>query len=275
MEAKEYLGFSVLAAGVTTLGTIFGHALKELFLARSFERWKNRQTLETIQRRYRDPIVLSALELANRVEEICTEYPTDFLSSNILTSITTGSQDRTAIRDHYFRTYKLQSSIYRLSSFLGWLELYRQDLVFLDSGAGKSIQSVDKAIRDIRSDLADGHLNKVSECHSWTDMLIFREEQRAIGEIMITGNHPNRVVLGYSEFTKLHGDSSSEQARWLSVVSSFLLDHEPPKDFRLTRLRRLHVHLVDLVNALDPVRLQKHHIQARLDFVPICGLDCS
>lgn len=61
--------FAVVAALVTTVGTLFGHYLKEVVLARSLEDWKHRRTLREVYRKYRDPIVLAAIELASRLKE--------------------------------------------------------------------------------------------------------------------------------------------------------------------------------------------------------------
>jgi len=131
--------FAVVAAIVTTAGTLFGHYLKEVVLARSLEDWKHRRALREIYRRYRDPIVLAGIELANRLKEITEEYPTDFLDACLLEGMAPlPSLD--SIRNTYFQRYKCQSTIYRLAGFLGWLELFRQELVFLDPEGSKAIE---------------------------------------------------------------------------------------------------------------------------------------
>ncbi len=130
--------FAVVAAIVTTAGTLFGHYLKEVVLARSLEDWKHRRALREIYRRYRDPIVLAGIELANRLKEITEEYPTDFLDACLLEGMAPlPSLD--SIRNTYFQRYKCHT-IYRLAGFLGWLELFRQELVFLDPEGSKAIE---------------------------------------------------------------------------------------------------------------------------------------
>jgi hypothetical protein len=265
------LGFTVIAAIVTTVGTLIGLVLKERVFSRSFERWRNQLTLENVERKYRDPIVLAGLELCNRLQEICDEFPTDFLSSTLL-AVAPAPAERTAVRDHYFRCYKLQSSVYRLAAFLGWLELYRQELVFLDSRSGNHNPRAELAITNIRADLADGHLNAASDWHNWTDTLLFREEQRAVGEVMIVGEGSNRVVRGYAEFSLLYADESLTGSSWISAVRHFFLDPEPPQDFRLIRLKRLHLHIVDLVGSIDPKRLRSRQIEARVRYCTDLGL---
>src|SRR5260370_161763 len=109
MAAPNILTFAVVAALVTTLGTLVGHVLKEVFLARSFEVWKSRRASDAVYRKYRDPIVLATLELANRLREICVDYPTDFLDSDLLKGSACPPTQGSG-RDLYFCRYKCQST---------------------------------------------------------------------------------------------------------------------------------------------------------------------
>jgi len=262
---RDLLGLSAVGALVTTAGTLLGLVLKDWVFARSFEKWRTRHALEAAQRKYRDPIVLSALELFHRLAEVLREYPTDFLASHLLGEQET-TTERSAIRDRYFRQYKLQSSVFRLCAFLGWLELYRQELVFLESGRGRPNRLVEDSIRNIRADLADGTLNGSQDWYEWTDALIYREEQRAIGEVMITDGSGARVVLGYAQFSRLYKDDADGGTPWIATARRFFLDPEPPRDFRLERMRRLVAHLVDLVESLDPARISDDHRKVRAQY---------
>ena len=248
------LSFAVVAAFVTTAGTLFGHYLKEAILAKSFESWKQRRSLDTLYRKYRDPIVLSAVELANRLNEVCNEHPAEFLALGVL-SCTAPKPSHSSERDLYYFHYKCQSTIYRLSAFLGWLELYRQDLVFLDVSESKTNTELQTLLNAIREDLADGTLNSANDWPTWSDALIFREEQRAVGEAMIANVNGIRTVMGYGTFVAMFEDTLSTGSRWFQVVTNFLIDPGTEKDFRLVRYQKLVIHLVDLVRALDRKRL--------------------
>ena len=46
--AGQLFGFTVLAAVVTTGGNLFATVLKDFLFARSFEKWKARQTLRQV-----------------------------------------------------------------------------------------------------------------------------------------------------------------------------------------------------------------------------------
>jgi hypothetical protein len=263
---KDVLGFTVLAALITTAGTLIGLVLKEWLFARSFEEWKSRRSLDQVYRRYRDPIVLAALELCNRLTHICDSYPPDYLESELLGMAPKRATSMSAA-DPYFRHYRLVSSVYRLCSLLGWIALYRQDIVFLEARETKASKWLDKAIYAIRGDLADGQLNAARDWEDWQDALLFREEQRAVGESMIVTVGESRVVMGYSQFSEVFLNAKeTSQSQWIKVASMFLLDPQEKKDFRLTRIKRLIVHLVDLIQLLGPGRLRAKHLAARTKY---------
>src|SRR5438552_6404771 len=99
-----WLGLTVVAAIVTTIGTLLGLLLKEVFLARWFERWKASRGLEEIARKYHEPIGLAALELCNRLSDICEDYPPDYLDSRLLTlKVQTASPS--SIADTHYKQY--------------------------------------------------------------------------------------------------------------------------------------------------------------------------
>lgn len=64
-------------------------------------------------------------------------------------------------------------------------------------------------------------------------------------------------------FSKMYGDRASDASEWIDAVCRFFTDPEPPKDFRLTRIRRLIVHRLDFVEALGPGRLTAENHEAR------------
>jgi hypothetical protein len=226
VEWSQVLGFTVVGALVTTTGTLIGLFLKEVLLSRSFEQWKMRQALAQVSRKYREPIALSAVELCNRLTFICDKYPPDFLDSGLLAYTPAGPALNSAA-DPHSRRYRLVSTVYRLCAFLGWVELYRQDTTYLEADDGSGGRG-DRALFAVRSDLADGQLKKARDWEAWHDVLVFREEQRAIGDSMIVTVGGARTVMGYGQFYDLFTASlPSSQAQWLRTAAMFLLD---PKD---------------------------------------------
>jgi hypothetical protein len=252
LELKTWLALSVLGAIVSTLGSLLGVVLKEYFFSRSFESWKQRQTLEQLYKKFRDPLFLSARELASRITEILDHFPPIYLNTNVLAT-TPVKQVENNIQDPYFQRYKLISTAYRLSAFLAWVELYRQELTFLHPSNSIHASKLETAMGLIRSDLADGQLNRAKDWEKWRDRLIFREELRAIGESLIEARGSTRTVIGYGRYCELFESTDNNTVkRWLPVALNFLLDFEVSgMDFRKTRMKRLVVHLVDLMLLID------------------------
>jgi len=254
LTASQILGLSVIAALVTTVGNLLATWLREFLFVRSFERWKDRRTLLSVFRKYRDPMILAIRDLQPRVKQILADYPTNFLRLSVLEQRPRQLQANSA-DDPYYKRYRLISTVYRLCAFLGWLELYRQEVTFLDTGQESVNKNLEDQVNQIRQALANGRLNTEPDWRSWSDRLIFREEQRAIGEGMITGIDP-RAVMGYGAFHALFERADAEmdadaddELWWIRVACSFFLDLERTKDFRRSRLEKMQKHL-DAIEAL-------------------------
>ncbi len=202
--------------------------------------------LLAVYRRYRDPLSLAARELADRLRQVEETYPTNFLQAGLIEQHPTGLLANSA-DDPWFRKYRLVSMVYRLCALLGWLELYRQDVTFLDIGKERINSQFRSEQEKLEGYLADGQLN----LRRWHDLLIFREEQRAIGEGMIGRTDSIRSVIGYAAFCDLFDKASTdEKLWWLRVSRNFLLDLKDEKDFRRDRLRGMRQHLQNMVELL-------------------------
>jgi len=257
MDWKTVLGLSVLGALVTTVGSLIATVLKDFFLARSLERWKSRQQLRQVYLRLRDPLLLATVELVNRLGEITFESSVNFLEATLL-QISPPRMTANSAHDPYFQRYKLISTVYRLCAWLGWVELYRQEVAFLDSGQQKTNADLEKHINAMRASLADGHLNNADDWIEWTDSLIFREEQRAIGEHML--DPQRRSVIGYGSFNdRFVAPGPCPTDQWIVITTTFLSDlksvsRRNARDFRRTRCLMLIKHGVSLIKCLNKDR---------------------
>lgn len=244
-------------------GGVVGFAAKEFIFPRLFENWKAKRELKAVYRKYRDPLFLATQEFANRIKEIVELYPTTFLQSNIL-ALSPERIEHNSDEDDYFKKYKLVSSVYRLCAFLGWLEIYRQDIAYLDSGEDENNKNFEREIAAIRNDLADGHLNTARDFSKWKDHLIFREELRAVGDAMICDPKGGvRTVFGYREFSECFLTSRDpDRKAWFMVAAQLFFDlpKEVDLNFRYVRLNRLLVHLVNLMLILERTRVPQRLI---------------
>jgi len=268
LDFKTWLSLSVVGTVVATLGALLGVLLKDYFFSRSFERWKQAQLLEQTYQRFRDPLQLSTRELLSRLAEILKDYPAVYLKKSVYESAPT-SQSENSFDDPYFQRYKLISTLYRLCAFLGWLELYRQEITFLGPSNNKHAKSLEEVIRSVRSDFADGHLNKNEDWYEWRDALIFREELRAIGEAMIETCGESRRVMGYGRFCEqIGGKTDCSLKVWIDPALNFLLELEVNKsDFRKDRMQFLVKHLLRLYELLDGNPLDEYLLQIKENWV--------
>lgn len=258
LTIDQILAWTVLAALVTTIGNLIATVLKEVLFTRSFEKWKARQQLHQVYLKLRDPLLLSTLELTKRAAEITFESSVNFLEKSLLQS-TPPTMTKNSADDPYYQRYKFVSTIYRLCSWLGWIELYRQEVAFLDSGHQRTNADFERHVEAIRSCLADGHLNDADDWLDWTDSLIFREEQRAIGEAMI--DPVNRSVIGYGSFCERFLATGSPANPWIGLATNWLTDlksvsDSKARDFRRARCLLLINHGVSLIKCLDKERVE-------------------
>jgi hypothetical protein len=271
VSAIDWHSYFTLGATSFTLGGVGGFAagiLKETVLQRSFESWKSRRALQAAYRRFRDPIVLSAVELCDRLHELSEFHHGDFMNAKHLILTKSDAPCTNSADDPYFLRYKVISSLYRLCAFLGWLELYRQEITFLDSGHAHLNKRFETCITKIRSAMADGFLNTADDWIEWSDSLIFREEQRAIGEVMIASADGIRNIIGYSVFSRLLEDRTASSA-WINVGLHFLAGLSGPRNFRRIRVKLLVCNLLDLIEILDRKRLTERRKSFRPEAVAV------
>jgi hypothetical protein len=262
----DVLDFSVLAAVITTFGSLAATVLKEFFLARSIERWRAKQQLRDVYLKLRDPLILATIDLVHRIIEITFESPVNFLELSLLDTNPPKMSINSA-HDFYYRRYKFISTLYRLCAWFGWAELYRQQVAFLDSGQQKTNADFEEHMQRIRSSFADGNLNAAEDWFQWVDYLIFREEQRAIGEVLI--DTPKPFVVGYGVFNdRFVSDSSTQSNRWIRIALQFLANlksvpEDGQRDFRKARCLLLIKHGVSLIECLNRKRLTNYLRQSR------------
>ncbi|WP_328868828.1 hypothetical protein OHT76_01355 [Streptomyces sp. NBC_00287] len=150
-----------------------------------------------------------------------------------------------------------RSTVFVIAEYLGWVEILRRDVQFLDLGSSRSNRQVMTQLSEIAETF-----NRATARHD--EFRLFRIQQRAIGSVMIhPGGEPGRRrCLDYVEFCELL-DADSRFAAWFSElladVDVIATDMAPAEG----RLRSLQRELVELINLLDPdaVRFPQFHRQ--------------
>lgn len=263
MTWKEILGLTVLAAVITTSGSLLAMYIKEFVAARWLEKWKNRQSLMTAYRKYQLPVFLAAKELSDRLYGLSRDDNDRQEREVGLESIHSNAQrePHAAVTEHYFR-YRFFSNVYRLCCFLGWIELYRRDIGTLDVDVLDKNRDLETCLNNIRGALADGWINEHDNWRDWQDCIIYREELRAVGHAMLTAEG-QIGVLDFGSFTALleSDPDGGAEAKWLVQAALFYDKLRRSNDFRLLRMKILVVYLTDLMELLQPGRIPRSYVK--------------
>jgi hypothetical protein len=212
--------------------------------------WKYRREAEDkatqALRHNRDPLLRAAFDLQSRIYNIAAN----------------GFFDRYWLRgSEEERHYARCSTLWLVGQFLGWTEILRREVQFLDVGSRATNREVQRRLSDVSAAFA-------SDSHGGANtFIVFRSDQRAIGEFMVTehdtqsGSRPD--CLGYSEFVAtLNGleglAANSPVAAWVGRFTAEIdaIAAAAPGDGSLSRLVRVQRRLVDLIDLLDPDRLR-------------------
>ncbi|MCX4988571.1 MULTISPECIES: hypothetical protein [unclassified Streptomyces] len=201
---------------------------KNSLLANDLERQKveHRRALERqdVMSRFRDPLLWAAFDFQSRLFNIVNGY---FLRIHF-----TESRDR---------QYAIRSTLHVLAEYLGWVEILRHRIYFLDLGnkeANRQLVALSTRIGAVLN--SDGYPDRHFQ--------LFRSDQRAIGELVIADDKDH--CMGYAEFcTRLESDP--EFADWFARLSASVTELASIPG-RHPRLVDLQVALMDLIDFLDP-----------------------
>lgn len=224
VPSEVWTAFASLATGV--LLTVFAGFLK---------RRRDREThISELLSRYRDPLLGAAFDLQSRLYNIVR---LDFLEDYF------GSPEPGA------REYARDSTLWLIGQYLGWTEILRREVQFLDLGEASANRRL------------QGRLQRVAQAFATDDealtpvFRLFRGEQRAIGELMIApaDAHGRVTCLGYADFSvRVRRDPLRP---WFARLEQDLV-RIAAMPYDCPRLVHLQRSLVDLVDLLDPERIR-------------------
>jgi hypothetical protein len=152
-----------------------------------------------------------------------------------------------------------RSTVFVLAEYLGWVEILRRDIRFLDLGRNRVNTRIMLQISRIGASLA-----RIDPAGG--ELRLFRVQQRAVGELMVhPGGEPGqRRCLGYVEFCrKLDHDAGF--AGWFEILLADVDRLAANTAPAVTRLRDVQVQLVALIDLLDPKRARFPQFRAAFD----------
>jgi hypothetical protein len=138
---------------------------------------------EEVLTRYREPLVAVSYDLQRRLYNI--------LARSFLRVYLKPGNER--------EDEAVESTLYRVGQYLGWTEILRRDIHFLKFREAHETRAVAELQAEIGHTFAsDGYGH---------DFMLWQDEQRAIGELMIVRENGSLHCLGYASFGKTDGRS--------------------------------------------------------------------
>ena len=178
---------------------------------------------EDVLARYREPLAAAAFDLQSRLYNI--------LRLGFLGKF--GGTDTHG-------DAALRTTLFRLAQYFGWTEILRRDIQFLSFPEADDTRRVANLQSEVaRTFTSDGYGHK---------MMIWGDEQRALGELMIVEEHDKVLSMGYAAFSASCDDVF---ASWLARLQGELPDVAARE--RLSDVQHL---LCELVETLDVNRVR-------------------
>ena len=173
---------------------------------------------------YREPLLAASYELQARLYNI---LQLRFVEKYI--------NDETAGK----RDSAIESTLYVFAQFFGWREIIRREVQYLRFSRDTQTREIGRILRDIgETFLSDKY---------GSQFMIWRVEQRGLGERMIVSADSKMACLGYASFIE-HRATMQE---WLRSLEN---DFEHLQDGGRKRLTELQHLLLELVKQLDDKR---------------------
>jgi hypothetical protein len=239
VSAGVSLASAVVAGLMTTWSAQRTRRYERLIEAQQKAQTKAEQA-EAILSRYREPLLAAAHNLQARLYNIVDQ---SFLAAYLHC----GDSDL----ECYARDY----TVYVLAEYLCWAEIIRRDLRFLDLGK-------EERNRDLVR-LLEATQRAISSEKSPRPLRLFRGEQRAIGELMMTptgdAGSTQYESLGYVQFCAQLDDNPAF-AKWFHRLRSDVDRVATAERAEQSRLISLQNRLIDLIQFLDP---QKQRLPAK------------
>jgi hypothetical protein len=180
---------------------------------------------ETVLARYRDPLITATFELQDRLQNLLRAT-----GKSVLVYLAVPERAALTIRSTFFR----------FAQYFGWAEIVRREVQFVEVAPSSAMGTVQDALGKVGWAFATDKLG--------SDFMLWREEQRAIGEQMLSDDEGTPTIIGFATFDDRYPD---DFAPWLEAVATTLRS-----EFDRRRLVELHHCLIDLGKRLDPGELR-------------------
>jgi hypothetical protein len=171
------------------------------------------------------------------------------LQSRVYNIVKQGFLQVYGVRYPDFRDYALHNTCYVVAEYLCWVEILRRSGQFIDLGVADKNQRLESSLVEVAHTFSRDDIG-----HRF---MLFRGEQRAIGEVMIApADQPGSPLrsIGYAEFVRRLADD--EFSLWFLRLRGdieLLMDNPQNPVARLILLQRA---LIGLLDVLDPDQIR-------------------
>jgi hypothetical protein len=222
---------SLLGAGISG-----GFALTAVVITRRGSMRERALAADEVAMRYKTPLLHAAFDLQTRLYNIARQ---DFL--------TRFSGEKATCSQ---RQYAIDNTVYLVAQYLCYGEIIRRGMLFLDPVDRRRQRTLMEAMERVR--------DVFSNTMTISDpvLCLFRGEQRAVGEVMLTESDgavpglPRWDCMGYASFVARLGEP--EVDRWFSSLRQSLETLAGGLQSHKERLIQLQHSLLELVILIDP-----------------------
>jgi hypothetical protein len=225
---------ALITAGAAFAVSVVSFPLNHLISQRA----KRAETLD-LMARYRDPLLWAVHDLRSRVRTILDE---EFLDRYLVDA----EDPILGSGDAFMRPYARRHTMFVLAQYLGWVEILRRDVGFLDLGDRTRNRQLVELLSVIRRVLFASDLDPVFHVPTG--------HQRAIGELMIAPDHAMPGYgrcIGFAAFCRrLEADHTF--ASWFERIEAGITGYADQPEQDCNRLAELNLRLSGLIEFLDP-----------------------
>jgi hypothetical protein len=214
---------AVASIGTTLVAVFYGPTWKDRVEARRASRQRSEQLLS----RYSEPMARAAFDLQSRLYNISRKW------------FMTGSDTP--------EDYRRLSTLWLLGQFLGWLEIVRREVQVIDYGDVHRTAELQRHLFDVVDIFSSDSIADPA-------LRVFRAEQRAIGELMVTerivGDSRHSDIMGYAAFVERLETTPAFRrwfSRWIDDLDALMKGHQVG-----VRLILVQHALISLIDFFDP-----------------------
>jgi hypothetical protein len=227
------------------VGGIIGASLRFLFDFLLPQQVLQRREIVTIKRKYTTPLLLAAIELRGRldnmIEHIQAIEREQWLAHNSLTG------------------YYFLSTLYVVGRFFAWLQILRRTVAFLDFTSVRETRQFEHHLRAIEDSFTSPRLlteNTTSFPSSARDAWVFTYWLQGAGNLMIGGEDDDYHALDYVAFEKNFNQADgSDFRRYFETVAIIFMDLRADEP-RFKRVVAAHALVNAFVDFADPKHLR-------------------